>query len=265
MTGILAMSLTAFGWDRQEKAIEKLTEAESMRAVLKMDMELNAFGIPLAAEACMDMKTIESPLKLSAQSKVDLGILGEVDFQHYVCKKDGKYLLYTKNKKDWAVREIDASDLGAYNGKFLMQTWMEQIEDLEEEEKVTLQGRTMYRYKGVVKKEGLKKMLLDTGCIRTLSESLSGSTLKSLGNIFDQKEKIEKMMDQAEELPVTLWIDEKTGYAVQCVMDVTNMLSDAFGQLVSSKGRVAAGVWSKVEIEKVEILIQAGEFNCVEG
>lgn len=289
MVTVMAVCLSAFGWNwkstqktgstsqnteytsqnkkytpqqMQENGMDKLKTAQSLHASLEMELEIKIFGFPMEAKASMDMVSFQSPYKLKTDVNLDLGLLGETQALNYACQKDDFYLLYTKNKKGWNVEETTASELYKYDGQRMMQTFLEQIEELTEQGTEKLQGRSTYKYTGIIRWEGLQKILLDTGLVDHLATVMQGSVLKSVGNVLGQQEQIKALMKKAEDLEVTLWIDEQTGYPLQCSMDVTEMLSDAFGKLVeSSSDNTGTKKWSGFKLTGAEIVIQCGEYN----
>lgn len=279
--GIMTVFLAAFTWNRQgnmvvqaqmtpqdsvEAAIEKLEQAESMRANLVMDLGVEVLGLEMDAQASMDLVTFASPLRLKSDVSLDLGFLGDGQAETYACEENGKYFLYTKNRKRWTKQEVEASELSKYNGQLMMKTYLEQIEELEAQGKETLRKRETYKYAGVIHKDGLQKILLDAGCLELLAESFQGSVLKPVGTLLTQEEKTKALMKKAEDMEVTVWIDAQTGYPVQCSMDVGRMLSDAFGKLTggSESKNSRKDIWSRVEITRAEIVIRCSEFNDAE-
>lgn len=272
----MAVCLSAFGgsWQKNaekaeytpeqmlENGIVKLRQAESMHANLEMELEIKVFGFPMSAEASMDMVSFRSPMKLKTNVHLDMGLLGETEVENYACGKDDSYLLYTRDKKNWSVEETTAEELYKYDGQSMMQKYLEQIEELKEQGQEKLQGRSTYKYTGVIRKEGLQKILLDTGLVEHLATVMQGSVLKPVGTVLGQQEKIQALMKKAEDLQVNLWIDEQTGFPLQCSMDVTEMLSDAFGKLVqSSSGGSNKNIWSGLKLAGAQIVIQCGEYD----
>ncbi|MBQ8233307.1 MAG: hypothetical protein IJZ34_15480 [Lachnospiraceae bacterium] len=293
--GALLFSLAGFAWDWQadleavqgtagktstqnksqlstaqnkvEEAMDKLARAESAHSVLTMDMEVEAFRLKLNANAVMDMVSFQSPVKVRSDVSLDLGILGDTQLEFYATRQGNGYQLYIKNEDGWKQQEAAASEIYKYNGQQMMQTFLEQIDDIQEVGTETLDSGTAYKYTGVIHSDGLQAILLDTGSLEVVAELFQNSMLKSFGSLLEQEDKISALMKKAEDMEVVIWIDARTGYPVKGTMDITEMLSDGYKQLyqtvVGGKSK-SKGILSQIKIEKTEIVIECGEFNCAE-
>lgn len=250
-----------------EEAKNKLSRAQSAHSVLTMDMEVEAFRLNLNAGAVMDMVSFQSPVKVRSDVSLDLGILGDTDLEVYAAEQGDGYCLYVKDEDGWKQQEVTASQIYKYNGQQMMQTFLEQIDDVREVGTEMLTSGKSYKYTGVIHSNGLQAILLDTGSLEVVAQLFQNSMLKSVGSLLKQEEEIRSLMKKAEDMEVTLWIDAQTGYPVKGTMDITEMMSEGFEQLsknVSGSKNKGKSIWSQIGIEKTEIVIECGEFNCAE-
>lgn len=250
-------------------ALEKLNQAKSMQSGFVMDMGIEVFHLKMDAVASMDMTAFRSPMKVKSDIDLELGILGDTQLQIYALEQDDKYLIYLKDEKGWSRQETDAAGLVCYDGQKLMAAYLEQLEELEEAGTERLSGGMAYKYTGVVKNDGLQKVLLDTGSLKLLPILLKQhKLLKPLGTLLEQQqEQLPDMLKKAEDMQVTLWIDADTGYPVQCSMDVTRMLSEALELIAnnaSASSKSNTEILSQLNITRTEITIQCSEFNAAE-
>lgn len=247
-----------------ENALKKLEQAESMQADLTMDMEVEVFRFKLNAGASMEMVTFRSPLKMKSELELDMGLLGENEISVYAGEQGKGYQLFIEDGNGWKQQEVASSRLLRYNGQQLMKTYLEQIVELKAAGREKLASGEAYKYVGVVRGDGLSTILLDTGLLEVTGELFQGTMLKGFGTLLEQREKIAAMMETAEDLEVVLWVDADTGYPVQCTMDITKMLSDAYRRLINSSTGKSKSFLSKIEITETKIVIRCSNYNSAE-
>lgn len=251
-----------------ELALEKLTSAESMRSSLVMDMDIKVFRLKTGIEASMDMVSFRSPMKIKSEIDLDMGLLGKTQMEAYATEQDGNYQLFVKGAGGWKAGEASLSEVLKFDGMELVKVYLEQIEELELTGTKMLNGKKAYQISGVVKSEGLKKVLIDTGSLKILSALFQNGILKSLGGFLAREEEVAKMIQLAEGMELTLWIDARTGYPMQCTMDITEMMRDAYDLLTPNvtkgSGKSEKDIWSQIEVTKTEIVIKCSQFNAAE-
>ena len=186
----------------------------------------------------------------------------------FVVYENEKYYLYTKEEKKWVKEEITFAEWNCFNGQYLASVFLEQIEEPKLQGTQKVNGKSAYKYNGVIKKEGLQKIILDAKCLELLAKGFQGGLLKTVGSLLTQEDKISSLTEKSEDLKVSVWIDKETGYPILCAMDVGEMLNDSFGRLT---GRIGSeedkstsnkvSLWSGVMITEAKIMIQCGEFK----
>ncbi len=259
-----------------EAALTKLQRVESMEATMTMDMEVELLRLKWSAQTTLDMVTFRDPMKIRADMMMDLGLFGSSELQVYARETEEAYQLFVNDGKRWNDQEVQADQLKRYDGKKMMETYLGQLENLVKDGEEKLFGGMADRYIGVVHNDGLKKVLLDTGSVEMLLKFLEQDMLKPIGQFLRRNEEmIPELMDRAEDMEVVLWIDRKTGYPVQCSMDITRMVNAAVEKFLEADadGEKSGGsflrkattkFWSQVKFTKTQILIQCEDFNNAE-
>jgi len=252
------------------QALEKLKKAESMHAVLNLDLEVEVFGINLDARAVSDMIAFRAPHLLKSEINLDLGLLGETGQEMYIREGKSGYEVYAYAAEGWDYKKIPATSVRRYDGLQMMQTYLEQITDWRLQEISALASGKARLYYGVVKGEGLKEILLNTESMEVVQELLEETALKPFAAALGQKEKLQSMMETAADLPICLWIDIATGYPVRCEMDITKMLSDAYQELVDSLrqqkvNRAGLKLLEAIDITETKITILCDDYNEAEA
>ncbi len=248
-------------------AVKRLENVESMRSSLAIDMDVTVFRLKTGIEASMDMVSFRSPMKIKSEYHLDMGLLGSTSMETYARESEGKYQLFLKRADGWVAREVAASQVDQYDGRHLAKVYLEQIQDLKLSGTQMLDGREIYQLTGAVKNEGLKKVLIETGSLQVLSALFQDSILRSMGNFLEQEEEVEKLLELAEDMKLTLWIDAKTGYPLQCTMDITEMMKDAFAlmapKVIKGSSKAEKDILSQIEVTKTQIVIRCSQYNTV--
>ena len=257
------------------QAAQKLEEADSMETTLEIAVQAQIFKLESQAQIHAEFVTFRDPLRLKTQIKTDLGWLGSSSAQLIAADtEEGCQLFTAKEKKkglfdfagkmagnekketEWTKRSLSAGKLAAYSGRDLMKTYLDQLTDVVYEGEKKLNGCSVYQYTAVVSHKGLKKILLDTGSLEVLLEMGTANLWKPLRNIFmKNKDQIPEMMDRAENMKVTVWVDKETGYPAGGSMDITHMLDGALRELTGQENAAGTGV------QAAEICIICDRFN----
>lgn len=244
-------------------SIRKLDGAESLHTQLSLDVGMKVFGIPAEAGADMELVSFEDPGKWKSDIRLDMGILGESSLEAYAGETKNGYMLCLKGKGGWETYKVSKSALCSYDGKQLMMLYLNQLQDVHSEGSVTQNGRKAYKYTGKVTHEGLKAILLDSGSLGILSDLFKDSMLKTLGQYLEQEDEVEKLMTLAEDVEMTVYIDARTGYPMQCTMDITETLEDAY-ELLDGKLKPAKAekkLWSGIRMTKTQLSVTCDQWN----
>ena len=259
------------------QAAQKLEAADSMETTLEITVQARIFKLDAQAQIQAEFVTFRDPLRLKTQIETDLGWLGSSSAQliasdteegcQLFTAKEKKKGLFGKEKKEteWIRRSLPAGKLEAYSGRDLMKTYLDQLTDVVYEGEKKLDGRSVYQYTAVVSHKGLKKILLDTGSLEVLLETGTANLWKPLRNIFmKNKDQIPEMMERAEDMKVTVWVDKETGYPAGGSMDITHMLDGALRELTGQENAAGTGVQNALIRITCSRFNQAREFATPE-
>lgn len=249
------------------EAAVKLAGVQSLDAEITVDMGIKVLGQQFDAQAVMDMSTFQSPMKMKADLCLDLGILGSSKMQAYAQEKDGKYGLYVYDGTKWSRQEARAADLKKYNGQKVMNIYLDKIGEINLEAAQTLEGKTADKYSGVIHGDTLKEVFQNSGITDSMGALMSNDVLKPLSLLLQNHgDLIQEVLEGAQDIPVSLWIDRETGYPVQCSMDITDIVGDIFTQVnKKSSGKIStANLLSEVSISKTNITVKCGSFDEAE-
>lgn len=205
-------------------AMERMAEVKSVDAVMEMEMEMTAGEESLRMTTTMDMTTFLDPLKLRADMTISMGELGSMDMAVYAQGEGEQYTMYVYDGTAWTAQSVALSALEQYSAQSSMDIYMSGAVDFTEDGSETLSGRTADKYTGVIRGESLEEVLSASGAVDSL-ESAMGSDASTLADLYTD----------LGDLPVTVWIDQESGYPVRFSMD----MSDIMEKLVSGLGEAA--------------------------
>ena len=205
-------------------AMERMAEVKSVDAVMEMEMEMTAGEESLRMTTTMDMTTFLDPLKLRADMTISMGELGSMDMAVYAQGEGEQYTMYVYDGTTWTAQSVALSALEQYSAQSSMEIYMSGAVDFTEDGSETLSGRTADKYTGVIRGESLEEVLSASGAVDSL-ESAMGSDAGTLADFYTD----------LGDLPVTVWIDQESGYPVRFSMD----MSDIMEKLVSGLGEAA--------------------------
>ena len=258
-------------------ALSNLKEAKSLHTSLNLDLTVKVYGLPLSAQAVFDMTVFHSPLKLKADTTLDLGLFGHTSLQAYARQTKDAYQLFFQKDSVWQSATVADAELEKYDGGRMMEACLTKLDHLTFSGKEWKSGKILHKYTGILQHEALQALLLDAGSIDLLADLLKEyDTLESMGTLLlENKSYIEELMKTSQDLEVALWIEPETSYPVQCQMDITQMLNEALEilkkQLPEENTSRSKGLflrnrspWSSLKISNAEITIFCDSFNSAE-
>lgn len=247
-----------------DTALQKVQEAESVQTDMTVELEIKVMGMTLKAGAENRMIAHREQSGLQWESTLDLGLLGKAQHSVYARQKEGAkqagqkqaYELYSytgDGKKGWQYQEVRTDDLRCYHALEMMETYLEQIQDWKLIGTSKLNGGEAYVYQGVIRGSGLKEILLGTGSLEEVRFLLEETRLKYFGIALSGQEKLEEMMKNAKDMPVTVWIHKNTGAPVRYEVDVAKMLNEGYQELVLALPEKKVGYAGMKLLKGIEI------------
>ena len=249
---LLAMSMTACGngankeesADQIKAAMEKINAVESMDATMYMEMDMSVMGQSIETDTKMDMSCFNDPVKVKADMTMSMGSLGSVSMSIYADATDGDYTIYMFDGSGWTTQAADASQLEQYDAQQSMDLYLSSGAEYAHAGTEDINGSTADKYTGIIRGDALAEVMKASGATSSM-ETTMGMDL-------------EELYSDLGDMPITVWIDQATGYPVRYYMDMT-------GVMQSMMKKALAGVegGDSLTIDKVEITMDCSNFNNV--
>lgn len=211
-----------------QEANEKLADVKSMSYEFEMDLEMggtiggenNSIVMKIGGTA----DSITSPMAMKMDMTMDMGELGKYDTINYYQEEDGKCAVYTginmgEEKMYWIKQTMGSlAAMKQYNAKDSFGLYLSCMEEFQDKGAEEIAGTKAVRYDGVIPKEALNKVLQSAGMQSYLSAVEDGS-------------KVQELLKDMGNLPMSIWIAEDTGLPVHYEMDMTEMLQNMMGKI----------------------------------
>ena len=249
---LLAVSMTACGngankeesADQIKAAMEKINAVESMDATMYMEMDMSVMGQSIETDTKMDMSCFNDPVKLKADMTMSMGSLGSVSMSIYADATDGDYTIYMFDGSSWTTQAADASQLGQYDAQQSMDLYLSSGAEYDHAGTEDINGSTADKYTGIIRGDALAEVMKASGATSSM-ETTMGMDL-------------EELYSDLGDMPITVWIDQATGYPVRYYMNMT-------GVMQSMMKKALAGVegGDSLTMDKVEITMDCSNFNNV--
>lgn len=228
LSAVLALSLVACGHKKNDDgekviaAMEKMSAAQSYHSTMEteMRMEIPEIG-EMGMHMQMDMACFVDPMKAKVEMMME--IAGErTDLSMFLQQKDGKYEVYVLNGSEWMSAELSSEELTQMDTKASLQMYVDNSKSFSFAGTEEIQGRKADRYDGVIEGETMEKAMAATG-------NTTGMMWQDLG--ID-----EEVFQDLGKLPLSVWIDQESGYPVHYSMDMTDIMGKMMEKITAAMG-----------------------------
>lgn len=222
-------------------AMEKMAGAKSMDAVMEMEIEMSVAGESMTMWTAMDMTTFLDPLKLRAEITLDMGDLGSMETAIYAQSEGECCTMYLYDGASWVAQTVTLEDLERYNAQSGMELYLNGAVDFMEAGTEELESGVADKYTGVIPNESLRDVLEASGALDSVN-ALLGANAEGLTDLYTA----------LGDLPVTVWLDQASGYPVRFRMDMSDIMDKLSEKLTAG---VIDGMEGSLEIPKMTVIM----------
>jgi len=221
-------------------ASQKLGQAKNMKASTRMDMQTSQEALNMSI--LMDMTCFSDPLKMHVGASVDLGEAGATNMDIY-CKADnGQYRFYLSDGQDWVTDTVTMEDIKQYDVRESLKLYLSSSTEFQSAGTEELSDGTADKLTGLIKGDKLGEILENNGLLETLGDDLIDDEDTALSGLPDT--------------PVTLWINQATGYPVQLEVDMTETMNQLFSKVLDNEEL------SSLSFQKIQIHLTCSDFDA---
>lgn len=235
-------------------ALEKMKEISSLNGKMNVEMDLNMEAAgekqSLQTVTTMDMSCLYNPTRIKMDMDMDAGQDTKLNMSVYAeMTDDGKYNMYVYDGANWQTQTVEAADVQQYDAAGNMTGYMQDSYQFQDAGTEQVDGKNARKYTGVMTGDDMRAAILSTG------------TLNSLSSLGIDGDKVDTMLKDLGELPITLWIDETDLYPIKYEIDMANLLNSLMKGIMESMGEEAEGV--SIEYSKAKVEMTCSDFNAV--
>lgn len=253
--GLLALSVTACGGgtsklDAAQKiqaASEKVNALESMEATMFMEMDMSVMGQNMESDTTATMACFNDPIKLKMDMTTSMGELGSMSMSMYAQAEGSQCTTYLYDGTNWIVDTVDVGDVEQYDAQQSMDLYLKSGTEYASLGTETINGVTADKYSGIIRGDALEEVIKNSGASSSLETSLGDGL--TLGDLYSD----------LGDMPVTVWIDQETGYPVRYYMDMSDVMQSMMTKMLSGMGIEGEGLMT---IDKLEITMDCYNFNA---
>lgn len=245
----LTLSMTACGSGGKDDAgakiqaaLEKINGVENMDATMQMEMDMSVMGQSFETDTTMSMTCFNDPMKVKADMTMSMGALGAVSMSIYADATDGDYTIYMFDGTNWTTQVADLSQLEQYDAQQSMDLYLGSGTEYAHEGTEDINGAAADKYSGVIRGDAMEEVLKNSGATSSLETSFGMD--------------LEELYSGLGDMPITVWIDQATGYPVRYHMDMTAVMQTMMTKALSG---VEGG--DTLTMSKVEITMDCFNFN----
>ena len=252
--GLMALSMTACGGtskvDAQVKiqaAVDRINAVESMEATMLMEMDMSVMGQSVESDTTATMSCFSDPIKLKMDMTTNMGELGAMSMSMYAQAEGSQCTTYLYDGTSWIVDTVDVGDVEQYDAQQSMDLYLKSGTEYASLGTETVNGVTADKYSGIIRGDALEEVIRNSGASSSLETSLGGGL--TLGDLYSD----------LGDMPITVWIDQETGYPVRYYMDMTDVMQSMMIKMLSGMGIEGEGLMT---ISKLEITMDCYNFNA---
>ena len=266
---VLALAACGSFEQRMVKAAGKMEKLKSYHVDMDMDLSLalsmmgQSMDMDMLIKTAMDLRN--DPLQV--RSSATLEIMGQsTEMLTYVFagEKEGSYEVYasTDGGETWNSSTVDADELKKELSFDASALWSadylrDAAKTFEEVGKEEVNGSQATRYDGQIQAEDVGEALANSGVFDTIAESLP----------VEVSEILDKFSGS---IPVSIWLDDKSGRIVRYDMDMTEAFASVWDTLLAEVLSEAGGelgdlaeLGVSIELKQLTMSAVLSDFDAV--
>ena len=254
LAAVLSLSLAACGGseptpeeilDQTLQNSQEGLESLSASVTAQIDMEIQVGDQTQTMEntTAMDMVCFSDPLKLKAETSMDMGELGSFSATVYAQQEGETYTTYTDVGGQWFKETASAELLEQYNASAEMNSYLSSTDQWAFQQEEELDGKTVLKF----------SLMEESGVLDSLG------TMQQLGV---STENLQGMLQDLGDVTIEMWIDPEICYPVRYEMDMTqvcNTLMEHVLQVLEDMGQPTDGI--SIQYPQVQMTMTCSDIN----
>ena len=205
---------------------------------------MSAMGQSVQTDTTMDMVCFNDPMKMKADMTMDMGALGSVSMSIFAQADGDTYNMYLYDGNTWTSQTAAVNALEQYDAQQSVNLYLDSGAEYISVGTEEINGMTTDKYTGVIRGEAMEEVLKASGATTNLESSLGGMV------------DVSDFYSDLGDMPITVWIDQESGYPVRYFMDMTDVMQSMMSKAMSG---IEGG--DTLTIDKVEVTMDCSNYN----
>ena len=283
LAAVLSLSLAACGGseptpeeilDQTLQNSQEGLESLSASVTAQIDMEIQVGDQTQTMEntTAMDMVCFSDPLKLKAETSMDMGELGSFSATVYAQQEGETYTTYTDVGGQWFKETASAELLEQYNASAEMNSYLSSTDQWAFQQEEELDGKTVLKFSGTVTGSQVSALMEESGVLDSLGTMQQLGVLMEESGVLDSlgtmqqlgvsTENLQGMLQDLGDVTIEMWIDPEICYPVRYEMDMTqvcNTLMEHVLQVLEDMGQPTDGI--SIQYPQVQMTMTCSDIN----
>jgi hypothetical protein len=235
--------------EQLQKALENMQNIQSMEATMTMTLNMNLMGQQVDAKSVSKMTSFQDPLKVKMEVAAE--VAGEKGGSVVYLQQEGEAMTaYAYDGANWTHDVLTGEDLESMleqvDPKVAMDLYLGNLSSFTAGVE-SLDGAACYKLQGVLTGEALVDAMRASGALDSVDPTLQDS------------EQFDRLFSGLGDLPVSVWIEQKTLYPVRYTMDMTALMDSLMANMLVELGDT--GGLLQVEISNCQVEMVCANFN----
>ena len=212
-----------------QQAAKNISKVKSMEYDMTTTMEMSMAGEALAMDMTFGVVLFNDPMKM--KMTMDLSSMGEsMSMDMYMIQEGSSYVMYAGSMGQWQKAVLSEEEmeeqLAASDIQQSIDLYVGKAGNFKEMGYEDVEGVSALKIQGMISGDSLKEVMEASGMLENL-----GTDLDDMG-----AELVKKIIDNAGDLPVTIWVDEGKLLPLKYELDMTDMARSMYSVMFEEMG-----------------------------
>ena len=227
--------------------LQSVQDVKSMDMDMDIHFQMSAAGQTMNFQIASVCSIFNAPMQMKAEVSVNMGSLGSQKTVSYAQEKDGSYIQYLQLGEDWVQQSVALEDLSQYNTPENLELYLQEGMNFKEAGKETIENTKTVKVEGMLTGEVMQKAVLSSGVL---------DSMEGLNSVEEQQ--LLDLYKDLPDLPIIIWLDEKSNLPVKYEMDMTPMLNG----IIQKAYKDVSGTESlNISVDKAIISVHCYNYN----
>lgn len=219
------------------QSMQNSSQATNVEAAMDMVMDLEVMGTRTSITTKATMTSFTQPMRMKMD--MEMNMFGQnIPVAMYMEEQGDAFVVYTGTQGSWMKQTLSMEEykntLSQYDTQASLNLYVNSAKNFSSLGEETLDGKKVEKIQGVIPKEELNKVMLESG-------AMSQALQQSGGDLDEETQALlTAVFSELDDLPMTIWVDVESVLPVRYEMDMTPIMTKIFDSIISASGEAGA-------------------------